>query len=224
MADAVEMLDLDAEIRAIVLSSEGRAFCAGADLAGDATIGGSDGMQAVAALYRQASRLFRRRKPIVAAVQGAAVGAGLGLAVAADFRVAAPAARFSANFVALGFHPGFGLTQSLPQLIGLQRARWMMLTGDRVRPETALEWGLIDRLVPDEQLIDAAGQMAATIAANAPLALLATRRTLEAGMADRLEQAMRIEHAEQSELKGTFDHAEGVAAVFGRRPPRFESR
>ncbi|MGH7023447.1 MAG: enoyl-CoA hydratase/isomerase family protein, partial [Caulobacteraceae bacterium] len=111
LADALGDVDADRALRASILCSAGKSFCAGADLASPRGIGG-EGMSGVSPLYHEAVRLFSNIKPIVAAVQGAAVGAGLGLALVADFRVAAPEARFCANFVKLGFHPGFGVTHT----------------------------------------------------------------------------------------------------------------
>lgn len=224
IADALAEVDERAEVRCSLLIGEGPAFCAGADLAGDDTISGGDGMAAIGAFYAQAERMFRRRKPLVAAVQGAAVGAGLGLALAADFRVAGPRARFSANFVRLGFHPGFALTFTLPRVLGVQRASWMMLSGERVKPEDALAWGLADRLASEDGVIDEARRMAQEIAVNAPLALIDVRATLLDGFADSAAAAMKHEHARQTLLKPTFDHAEGVASVFERREARFEGR
>ena len=115
LADALDAIDAEVELRCSVLQAEGKNFCAGADLVSRE---GEGGLGAVNPLYDQAVRLFSAKKPIVAAVQGAAVGAGLGLAVMADFRVASPDAKFAANFVKLAFHPGFGLTHTLPRLIG----------------------------------------------------------------------------------------------------------
>lgn len=224
IADAIDACDADPAVRCIVLASSGQAFCAGADLAGDDSLAGADGMATVADLYTQAKRLFARDKPMVAAVHGAAVGAGLGLALAADFRVAGPGARFSANFVRLGFHPGFALTHTLPRLVGVQFASWMMLSADRVKPDVALRHGLIDRMADDGQVEAAAQDMARQIADNAPLALVAVRQTLRAGQDDAIAAALAHEHAEQTRLKGTADYAEGVASVFERRPAHFTGR
>lgn len=224
IADAVTLCDENPDVRCTVLASEGKSFCAGADLAGDEDVTGDAGMDTIGQFYVHAERLFRRRKPMVAAVQGAAIGAGLGLALAADFRVAAPAARFSANFVRLGFHPGFALTATLPRLVGETRAGWMMLSAERVKADTALQWGLADRVVEADALIEEAHGMAAEIAANAPLALLSVRATWTDGLADRAAAAMRREHAEQTALKSTQDYAEGVASVFERREAKFVGR
>lgn len=221
IADRIDAFDADPEVRCLLLSSEGKSFCAGADLAGDEAITSADGMASIGDLYVQAVRIFRRKKPMVAAIQGAAIGAGLGLATSADFRVAAPAARFSANFVRLGFHPGFGLTHTLPRMLGEQRAAWLMLSAARVKPEEALAWGLVDRLSGQDDLMDAARAFAAEIAENAPLALIAVRQTLIAGLPEALEATMRHEHEQQSILKKTADYAEGVASVFERRAANF---
>ncbi|KRB40635.1 MAG: enoyl-CoA hydratase/isomerase family protein [Pseudomonadota bacterium] len=223
LADALEALDRSNDCRAVVLASAGKPFCAGADLVAPDGIGGS-GMSGINALYDQAVRLFSVETPIVAAVQGAAVGAGLGLALVADFRVAAPEARFSANFVKLGFHPGFGLTHTLPRLIGQQRASLMFLTGRRVKADEALAWGLVDEVVPLSDLLASAQSLAAEIAENAPLAVLATRKTLREGLAQAVRAQTHHEHAEQTLLRATEDFAEGVRAVQERRPGRFSGR
>jgi enoyl-CoA hydratase/carnithine racemase len=223
LADALESLDNSNNCRAVVLASAGKAFCAGADLVAPDGIAGK-GMGGINALYDQAVRLFSVETPIIAAVQGAAVGAGLGLALVADFRVAAPEARFAANFVKLGFHPGFGLTHTLPRLIGQQRANLMFLTGRRVKAEEALGWGLVDEVVPLAGLLAAAQALAAEIAENAPLAVLATRKTLRQGLAEAVRAQTNHEHAQQTILRATEDFAEGVRAVQERRAGQFTGR
>jgi enoyl-CoA hydratase/carnithine racemase len=222
IADAAGEVDADPTIRCSVLSSEGKSFCAGADLAGSEEMSGSGSMDSISGLYAQAQRLLTRKKPMVAAVQGAAVGAGLGLALAADFRAIGPGARFACNFVRLGFHPGFALSYTLPHLLGPQRARWMMLSAERVKPEQAIDWGLAERL-SDDPLANAHA-MAEEIAANAPLALLAVRASCDRGLEDAVVAAMRYEHGQQSTLRQTEDYAEGVASVFERREAHFKGR
>jgi enoyl-CoA hydratase/carnithine racemase len=223
LADALERIDADARSRAVVLQAEGKVFCAGADLANPAGVGGS-GMESIRALYDQALRIFACATPIVAAVQGAAIGAGLGLALTADFRVAAPEARFSANFVKLGFHPGFGLTHTLPRLVGQQRAGLILMSGRRFKPEEALAWGLVDEIAPAAELRAAALRLAEEIAENAPLAVAATRQTLRGGLVEAIAAAMLREHAEQTKLRDTADYAEGLRAVAERRPGNFTGR
>lgn len=223
LADAMEAADASNDVRAIVLQSEGRTFSGGADFASP-TDKVASSMEGVNALYDQAVRLFSVQKPIVAAVQGSAVGAGLGLALVADFRIAAPEARFAANFVKLSFHPGFGLTHTLPRLVGQQRAALMFLTGRRIKAEEGLAWGLVDEVVPMAELREAALRLAREIAENAPLAVLATRKTLRAGLAAAVRAQTGVEHEEQALLRATEDFAEGVRSVAERRPGNFVGR
>jgi enoyl-CoA hydratase/carnithine racemase len=223
LADAFENIDKIDEIRASVLRTEGRSFCAGADLnEDDEVLGPITG--GINPLYAQAVRLFRVRKPIVAAIQGAAVGAGLGLALVADFRVAAREARFVANFVSLGFHPGFGLTHTLPRLIGQQRANLMFLTGRRMKAEEAKDYALVDQVTPLVTLREAALSLAREIAANAPLAVAATRATLRRELAAAVCAQTTWEDGEQKRLRLTEDFAEGIRAVRERRPGNFRGR
>jgi enoyl-CoA hydratase/carnithine racemase len=223
LADAMEAADAANDVRAIVLQSEGKTFSGGADFASP-TDKVASGMGGVGDLYDQAVRLFSIAKPIVAAVQGSAVGAGLGLTLVADFRVAAPEARFAANFVKLSFHPGFGLTHTLPRLVGKQRAALMFLTGRRIKAEEGLAWGLVDEVVPAEELRGAALKLAKEIAENAPLAVIATRKTLRAQLAADVRAQTKIEHEEQAILRATEDFAEGVKSVAERRPGNFVGR
>jgi enoyl-CoA hydratase/carnithine racemase len=216
LADALADIDADRALRVSVLMSAGKVFCAGADLASPTGVGGQ-GMAGVNPLYEQAVRLFSARKPMVAAVQGAAVGAGLGLTLVADFRVASPEARFAANFVKLGFHPGFGITHTLPRVIGMQRAQLMCLTGRRIKADEALVWGLVDAVAPMEGLRDAAIALARELAENAPLAVESTRATMRAGLAEAVRTQTDHELIEQTRLRGTADFAEGVRSVNERR-------
>jgi len=221
LADALDHIDAEPQLRVSVLTSAGKSFCAGADLTAPSGLANPNATQGINALYIEAVRLFSVRKPIVAAIQGAAVGAGLGLALVADFRVAAPEARFSANFVKLGFHPGFGITHTLPRIVGEQHAALMCLTGRRIKADEALAWGLVDELVPLGELRDAALKLAREIAEAAPLAVQATRATLRTELAERVKAQTDHEFEEQSALRKTADFAEGVRAVAERRPGRF---
>jgi enoyl-CoA hydratase/carnithine racemase len=176
LADAFQALDQEPACRALVLASEGKAFCAGADFSRRSEKSGDEFASAAPnRIYENAVRLFASAKPVVAAIQGAAIGGGLGLALVADFRVASPEARFGANFVKLGIHPGFGLTHTLPRLIGMQRASLMFYTGRRIAGEEAVAWGLADILAPADGLREEAVKLAAEIAEGAPLAVRSTR-------------------------------------------------
>ncbi|HVV25085.1 MAG TPA: enoyl-CoA hydratase/isomerase family protein [Pseudonocardiaceae bacterium] len=224
LADAFDELDRTPDCRAIVLRGAGKHFCAGAKFAsdGDDVIASADGERNP--LYAQAVRLVGGRVPVVAAVQGAAIGGGLGLAMVADFRFGAPEARFAANFARLGLHHGFGLTVTLPAVVGQQRALDLLYTGRRVRGEEALEIGLVDRLVSADRLLDEARAYAAEIAGSAPLAVREIRATMRGDLAERLRAATDREHQTQRMLRDTRDFTEGVGAYAERRPPRFEAR
>jgi enoyl-CoA hydratase/carnithine racemase len=221
LANAFNALDEDAACRASVLCAEGRSFCAGANFANRAATGVEAGTEKRNPLYSEAVRLFSCKKPMVGAIQGPAIGGGLGLALVPDFRVASPEARFAANFVKIGFHPGFGLTYTLPRLIGVQKANLLFLTGRRITGEEAFAWGLADVLVEPERLREAATKLAAEIAENAPLAVNSTRATVRRGLAEAVQAQTDIEFVEQDWLMRTEDHREGIKAVAERRPGRF---
>lgn len=212
-----------ADQRAIVLAAEGKHFCAGAALAGGGAHAGSRGADG-RHIYDVAIRLFEQPVPLVAAVQGSAIGAGLGLALAADLRVATAGTRFVASFALLGFHHGFGLSVTLPRAVGAQKAAELLMTGRRVGGTEALDIGLADRLVADADLRPAAIALASEIAAAAPLAVRSIRQTLRGDLAGAVRTAMTRERAEQDRLMQTRDFAEGVAAAKERRPPAFEGR
>ena len=214
VAEAYEELDRSGWCRAIVLASEGRHFCAGLDFAGNAA-------QDIAALYSAALRLFAAPLPVVAAVQGAAIGGGCGLALSADFRVATAQSRFSANFSRLGFHHGFALTVTLPAAVGHQAAADLLLSGRRVRGEQALALGLCDRLAGEDDLLAEAVAYAGELAAAGPLALRSIRATLRSGLVEEARLAMEHEYAEQTRLRETADFAEGLRASGEMRDPVF---
>jgi enoyl-CoA hydratase/carnithine racemase len=229
IAGALDTLDGDDGCRAVVLAAQGKSFCAGANFGDGSTLDTAgkrpgEAMSPIAHLYTHAVRLFSAKKPIVGAIHGAAVGGGLGLAMVPDFRVTCPEARFCANFTRLGFHPGFGLTVTLPEAIGRQNAALMFYTSRRITGEEALSMGLADLLVPQEQVRAAAQKLAAEIAENAPLGVIATRATLRAGLAERVKAATAHELAQQTELRRTEDFKEGVKAMAERRLPSFTGR
>ncbi len=223
IAEAFENLSEDPACRAIVLAAEGKHFCAGANFSNREERGERIDMSQEQGnpLYFEAVRTFDCKKPIVAAVQGAAVGGGFGLAMMPDFRVACAEARFTANFVKLGFTPGFGLTHTLPRLIGEQAASMIFLTGRRLTGEQAKEIGIVDQLVSLEEVRPAAIALAAEIAENAPLAVMAVRAAVRGDIAQKVKEATDREHADQHRLQKTNDHKEGVKAVAERRPGNF---
>jgi enoyl-CoA hydratase/carnithine racemase len=220
IADACDELAADARCRAVVLCSAGRVFCAGADFTDTHAIGTPDGTH----LYDFAIRLFEQPLPMVAAIQGAAIGGGLGLAMAADFRVAAPEARFAANFALIGIHQGFALSVTLPAAVGQQTALDLLYTGRRVGGAEAHGLGLADRLAESGQARAQAHELAAQIAGSAPLAVRSIRATMRRELADQARAAMAHERAEQERLMETADWREGLAAVSERRPASFSGR
>lgn len=219
IADGLERLQDDPSCRAVVLRSQGKHFTAGRDFSKPRGEGDSP-----AELYGHAARIVATGLPIVAAVQGAAVGGGLGLALAADFRVATPRTRFVCNFARLGFHHGFGITVTLPAIVGQQRAMEILLTGAHVSGEDGAAMGLCDRLVAEEDLHAEAHALAGQIAASAPLAVRSIRATMRQGRLAEFQDATERERTEQERLRQTEDFSEGLAASRERRTPIFRGR
>jgi enoyl-CoA hydratase/carnithine racemase len=231
IADAFTAADENPDCRAIVLAAQGKHFCAGANFGSgkDDDSGSRDFTEegfrnTTGILYREAARLFANTKPVVGAIQGAAIGGGLGLALVPDFRVACPEARFGANFVKLGIHQGFGISVTLPRLVGQQQAALMLLTGRRISGEEALTLGLVDVLTDQASLRVEAVKLAREIAENAPLAVKSVRATLRAGLAEAVATATEHELSEQQWLRATEDAQEGIRAVAERRPGNFKAR
>ena len=230
LADTFEALDQHPDCRAILLCSQGKSFCAGANFGDgsrvqtDGSVEGALNRVGIDHLYVEAVRLFAAGKPVVGAIQGAAIGGGLGLAMVPDFRVGCAESRFAANFTRLGFHPGFGLTVTLPRVIGQQKADLMFLTSRRIKGEEAHEWGLLDILTTLGEVRETAWNLAREIAVNSPLGVAATRATLRRGLADAVRAATDRELQEQTRLRKTEDFKEGIAASHARRDPVFKGR
>src|ERR1700752_5304272 len=217
-------LDSRPDVRAIVLASAGKHFCAGADFAGQSDAAEVTADEGARVLYAAAARLFANELPVVAAVQGAAIGGGLGLGMAAAFRVASPESRFAANFARLGFHHGFGLSVTLPRAVGHQRAAELLMTGRRIDGREAERIGFVDKLLGAGSIRSSAIELAQEIAAAAPLAVRSIRKTLRGDLAQQIVHATEHERSEQAWLRATRDFAEGVRASSERREPTFEAR
>ena len=222
IADAYEELDEVSECRVIILSSQGKNFCAGANFGQDEDM--LDKSVPYAKLYAQAVRLFKTRKPVIAVIQGAAIGGGLGLALSADFRIACAEARFSANFAKLGFHPGFGSSVTLPRVIGTQKAMDMLYTARRVGGQEAFEIGLADKLTTKENLIKVAEEFGSEIASSAPMAVESIRSTIKGNLAEQVEEIVDWELSEQVRLQKTEDFKGGIAASLTREVPEFNRK
>ena len=220
IADALVEIDDHNECRVVILTSEGKNFCAGANFSQDKEM--MNTTNPYSKLYTEAVRLFRTKKPVIAAVQGAAVGGGLGLALAADFRIASPESRFSANFSKLGFHQGFGSSVTLPRVVGQQNAAMMLYTAKRVKGDEALALGLVDYLVASSDILKKANEFAAEIASSAPMAVESIRSTLKGDIADQVEEIVAWELSEQIRLQSSDDFKEGIAASLERREAKFK--
>ena len=218
----MQALDADPDCRAIVLAAAGKVFCAGADFGGG--FDPEEGVAMAEALYGNAVRLFEIATPIVAAVQGPAIGGGLGLALTADFRVASDAARFSANFAVLGMHCGFAISTTLPRVVGQNAAAMMLYTGRRLTGTQAKEIGLVDVLVDQGAERAAALELATEIAAAAPIAVQDMRRTLRRGLAEDVRNTLAHELAQQRSHMTTADFREGIRAASKRETPAFTGK
>ncbi len=213
---------VDEGARSILLCAEGKNFCAGADFKPDGDRNQPDDPALRGRhIYDEAVDLFSCPIPIVAAVNGAAVGGGLGLACMADFRYGTEATRMTANFARLGFHQGFGLSVTLPNIVGQQKAMELLYTGRRIKGDEAAEIGLLDHLVEAEQLRSSAHELAAEIAISAPLAVRSIKNTLRGHLPREIRQITDHELVEQNKLQATEDWKEGVRAMAERRNPNF---
>ena len=203
LADALEAVDADPSLRASILTSDQRVFCAGADFHGDKPDPGG--------IYSEAVRVIARVKPLIAAVRDSAVGGGFGLALAADMRVGCSDTRFHANFTRIGLSPGFGITATLPRIVGAQVSLDMLLTARRVDGAEAFRLRLLDRFVEPAEVDSEALVLAVAIAANSPHEVCQTRSLLRLS-ADDFAAATKRELAGQGELFGTPNFDEGVLA------------
>jgi 2-(1,2-epoxy-1,2-dihydrophenyl)acetyl-CoA isomerase len=227
LLDAANRLSTDASVRAVVITGAGeKAFCAGGDVAGFAAAmdGGEVGLllQRMTAAYHMAiSRLVWMRAPVIAAVNGVAAGAGLSLVAACDLVVAAETARFTSAYTRIGLTPDGSSTFFLTRVIGPRRAMELHMT-DRVLTATeALDWGLVNQVVPAAELAGAAGALAAKLAAGPTRAYVGVKRLIQTGLDDSLESQMERESRMILEMAGSADGQEGVRAFLAKRPPRF---
>ncbi|HLH25422.1 MAG TPA: enoyl-CoA hydratase-related protein [Chloroflexota bacterium] len=208
-------------VRAVVLAGAGRAFCAGQDLREE-----EEPQSAVSSIEGKRRGDFQallagQPQPTIAALHGYVIGRGLEVALTCDLRIAAEDARLGLPEVALGMIPASGGTQRLPRLIGEARALHLVLTAERVDAATALEWGLVTRVVAAAELADALQAMGERLAAHAPLALRYARRAIQEGAGLSLMDGLHLEAALAGVLRTTHDRAEGPRAFREKRPPRF---
>lgn len=219
----------DDELRALVVTGAGRAFCAGLDLDDAATLAGMTATEMMRGQesWADATAAFHRlAKPVIAAVNGAAAGAGFSLALAADIRLAAPAARFNAAFIRIGLSGGdCGSSYFLPRVVGSGRAAEILMTGRFVDATEAADIGLVNRVVPAERLLDEAIGVAEQIAGNSPFGVMLTKRVLQQNVdAPSLTAALEVENRNQVLATRTEDMAEALTAFREKRAPRYVGR
>ena len=214
-------LEGDDAVRVIVIrGAGGKAFSAGGDVAEFLTLAPAD-LEMWGDTLTAAERC---RKPVIAAIDGYTMGAGLELAVACDFRVATLRSEFAFPEVRLGMIPGSGGTQRALRLIGMTRAKLFMMTGQRLSAERAEAWGLITQAVPDTGLDEAVGALARELAERAPLALRTLKMVIDRGAEAPLETALELERKAYAWLRSTHDYEEGVTSFLEKRPPKYLGR
>jgi len=226
----LEELGRDETVRVVVLTGEGRGFCAGLDIGQDDGVGSRSGV--VEAYRRQetvaqlALTVRNLPQPVIAAVNGPASGGGMAITLASDIRICSEAARFNVAFVRIGLSGcDAGVSHLLPRIVGLGMASELMLTGRQVLADEALRIGLANRVVPADELLDAAAELAGQIAANSPFGVFMTKQVLHRNVdAGSLEQAIELENRTQILASRTEDMPEALAAFMERRPATFRGR
>jgi 2-(1,2-epoxy-1,2-dihydrophenyl)acetyl-CoA isomerase len=226
LLDVLKRAAADETVRCVVLTGSGRVFSAGQDVGiiheRRGTISFRDHLQKT--FNRVILRMRQLEKPILGAINGAAAGAGLGIALATDIRIAAESARFVFGFTGIGLTADSGISLILPSLVGLPRASEMAFTNEPISAEGALAYGMVNRVVPDAELSAAANEMAASLASGPTRALGLTKRAFNRAWLESLERALDYESYLQDTASRTLDHEEGLSAFFEKRPPRFEGK
>ena len=225
VATAIDEADADEGVRCVLVKGEGdKAFSAGADLT---MFKGLDTESAIAASergQRLMDRIEASPKPFVAAIHGFCLGGGLEFALACDFRVAAESASFGSPEINLGLIPGWGATQRLSRMLGLARAKELVLLGDRIKADEALKIRLVHKVVPLDSLYDEAEALAQRLAAGPPVALRVAKRAMNEGSQLPLMEGLRMEAEAFGALAETEDLVEGISAFFERRKPEFQGK
>src|SRR6184192_3406871 len=226
--DALGRIAADESVRVVVLTGAGRAFCAGGDLALIGKGRETGQTQSLEPLLRAGMQAVLKMRimpqPVIAAVNGAAAGAGMNLALAADIRIAAEEAMFGQNFAKVGLFPDFGGTYFLPQLVGPTKAAELFYTGDMIDAKTALRLGIVNHVAPAARLEAETRSLAQKIAQGPPLAIRAVKKTLFGGEREKLTLALAREHAEQTQCYLSEDCKEGIQAFFEKRTPKFRGK
>ena len=224
MLDAALRCDEDPQVKAVVLTGSGKMFCAGGDLKAFAAQGENISLylkQLTQAFHAVISRFNWMDAPVVGAINGTAAGGGFSLALTTDIAMAAESAKFTMAYTKIGFCPDGSSSYFLARLVGLRRAKEMALLNPVLTARQALEWGLINQVVPDEQVLPEALKLARQLAQGPTRALGAAKRLILAGATESLESQMEKEARAVAALAGQADGREGVAAFLAKRAPQF---
>lgn len=221
-SDLIEKIHYEKDVRVVIVTGAGdRSFCAGADLKERTTMNDMEVRNYILRIKNTLSSLENLNKPVIAAINGVALGGGLELALACDVRIAAPNAKLGLTETSLAIIPGAGGTQRLPRLIGRGRAKEMIFTAQVVDAQTALEYGLINHIAPEGKLMEMAFEIAERIKANGPLAVEQAKIAVNRGMETDIDSGLRIESDAYEKLIPTTDRVEALAAFREKRKSNF---
>ena len=222
--DVFTAIEADADIRAVILTGEGRAFVAGADIAQMNQLNALEGRQMMIMGHKVMNLIVAIEKPVIAAVNGFALGGGCELSMACDIRIASEKAKFGQPEVGLGIIPGFGGTQRLPRLVGKGMAKYLIMTAEMIPAEEAYRIGLVEKVVPAESLMEEAEKLAKTIASKAPVAVATAKTAINNGFDMDMKSASKFEIETFTAAFGSEDKSEGMSAFLEKRAPEFKNR
>ncbi len=225
MVDCLQRCEDDPDVRAVILTGSGSVFCAGGDLVETQNLADSWPLcikKLLNAALPAVSELLRLGVPVIAAVNGPAVGGGFSLALACDLIIAAKRAKFSSHYVLIAQNPDVGLTYMLPRVVGLKRATWLMFTGEVVDAQKGYEMGFVNQVVEDSELLNEANALARRFAEGATLAIAQTKKLIYSGLNESFETQMENEKQSMAHLASTEDAGEAVIAFREKRRPRFK--
>ena len=224
IAAVLEEIEADKYLRGLIITGAGRAFVAGADIASQSVMNLEEGYNWGA----NGNRVFRRFElldiPVIAAVNGFALGGGCELALSTDYIIAGEKAKFGQPEVGLGITPGFGVTQRLPRKIGISKAKELLFSGRMINAQEAFELGLADKVVPQEELMDKAMEMMESFKKNAPIAVAHVKKAVNEGMQLDIDGGIKTENKYFRECFATEDQREGMKAFLEKRPAEFKKR
>lgn len=223
-SDVVENVFDDDNIRAVILTGSGKAFIAGADIAALRSFDAAQGLEFTLYGQRVLSRLEEMKKPVIAAINGYAIGGGLEVALACDIRIASSRAKLGVPEVKLGIFPGYGGTQRLTRLTNYCTAKYLVFTGDQITAQRAYELGIVQEVTEPEDLMSRAYELAEQISLNGPIAVGMAKRAINMGMHMDLESACAFESENYAVCFATEDRIEGMDAFLEKRKPKFKNQ